>query len=238
MMKKVIFCSLLISTIAHAYIHFKTPQEALKIVAQYMPENPVILEAGAYDGNDSINLANNFKKGMVYSFEPIPYLYGLLFQKAQRMPGRIRTFNLALSDTTGKAKMFVSEEPNKPNIPSQSSSLLAPKDHLKYSSTQFKKEIEVQTITIDEWAAKNGVDHVDLMWLDMQGYELNALKAAPKILKTVKAILTEVEFVEAYKGQFQFKEVKDWLESQGFTMVAENFGTYGNWFGDALFVRL
>ena len=134
--------------------------------------------------------------------------------------------------------MYVSEEPNRPNIPSQSSSLLAPKDHLKYSSTQFKKEIEVQTITIDEWASQKGVDHIDLMWLDMQGYELNALKASPNILKTVKAILTEVEFVEAYKGQFQFKEVKEWLEGQGFTMVAENFGTYGNWFGDALFVRL
>jgi len=74
------------------------------------------------------------------------------------------------------------------------------------------------------------------MWLDMQGYELNALKACSAILKTVKVILTEVEFVEAYEGQYLFVEVKQWLEQQGFTMIART--AYPHWFADALFVRL
>ena len=47
MLKKIIFLSVISTPLVHAVIHFKTPQEALKIVAKYMPESPIILEAGA-----------------------------------------------------------------------------------------------------------------------------------------------------------------------------------------------
>lgn len=217
--------------------HFSMPIEVLNIVAPYLPKNPIILEAGSYDGSDTLELLKFFHRATIHSFEPIPYLYNSLCQKAKAHSGKIFTYPQALSDSIGVAKMYVSEESYAPGIPSMSSSLLAPKEHLNYSSTLFKGEIEVETITIDAWAKQNGIERIDFMWLDMQGYELNALKASPEILKTVKAILIEVEFVEAYAGQYLYKDVKAFLESQGFTMIAENFGTI-SWFGDALFVRL
>jgi len=73
------------------------------------------------------------------------------------------------------------------------------------------------------------------MWLDMQGYELNALMAAPGILSTVRVIVTEVEFVEAYEGQYLFDDIKLFLENRGFKFLGlvANYG----WCGDALFVR-
>lgn len=241
-MKKIFYLisSVLVTLSAQAVVveHFKHPNDALKIAARYLPENPVILEAGAYDGVDTLFMARSFPHAMIYSFEPIPYLYMQLHQKAKIIPNRIRTYQQALSDKDGVGTMYVSEEASSPNIPSQSSSLLAPKEHLVYAkSVTFKNQINVSMTTIDSWAKKHGVEKIDCMWLDMQGFELNALKASPNILKTVKVILTEVEFVEAYEGQYLFKDVKEWLEGQGFTMVAEDFGEWG-WFGDALFVRI
>jgi hypothetical protein len=94
-------------------------------------------------------------------------------------------------------------------------------------------------MTIDAWAKQGAVQNIDFMWLDMQGYELNALKASPKIFKTVKAVLIEVEFVEAYEGQYMYNDVKQWFEQQGFAMVATDFDVKKPaWFwGNALFVR-
>lgn len=221
----------------NGYKRFSMPIEVLKIVAPYLPPNPIILEAGSYDGTDTLEILKFFPQATIYAFEPIPYLYNLLDQKAKNHTGKVYTYQQALSDSIGTAKMYVSEETYAPGIPSMSSSLLAPKEHLTYSATEFKKEITVETTTLDAWAQQYGVNHIDFMWLDMQGYELNALKASPNILKTVKAILTEVEFVEAYAGQHLFKDVKEFLESNGFTMIANNFQPNG-WFGDALFVRL
>jgi hypothetical protein len=79
-----------------------------------------------------------------------------------------------------------------------------------------------------------------MLWLDMQGYELPAMKAAPKVLSKVSVIITELEFVEAYAGQPQYHEVKSWLESQGFVLVGGNFSFPKHpqqWFGDGIFVR-
>ncbi len=213
------------------------PEPALDIVKKYLPKNPVILEAGSFNGEETVKINNHWPLSTIYAFEPVPKIFDWLTDRT-RTYKNIHCFCLALSNKNGLSRFFTSEEGTDPDVPSMSGSLLAPKEHLNYSDTLFKKEIEVATITIDDWAQLYGVDHIDFLWLDMQGFELDALKAAPKILKTVKAILTEVEFVEAYAGQYMYDEITKWMEEQGFVMIARNFDlppTY--WFGDALFVR-
>lgn len=235
--KQLLAVQILLLNITYAYSCqiFNHPTEALAIVKPYLPDNPVVLEAGAYDGTDSIAISKNWAKATFHAFEPVPELYQKLSKKTKPF-ANINTYPFALGDYTGIAKFYVSEFENQPGIPSESSSLLKPKEHLIHAPhVVFKREISVPIMTIDSWAQAYGVDTIDFMWLDMQGYELNALKASPKIMKTVKAILTEVEFVEAYEGQYLFAEVKTWLEEQGFVMIARNF--YCDWFGDALFVR-
>lgn len=214
------------------------PIQALDIVARYLPKNPVILEAGAYDGSESLFMANKWPESILYTFEPVPSLYEKLVLKTRVCP-RIHTYQLALSDKIGTAQFYLSTAPWVPGEVSQSSSLLEPKDHLVHApDVHFNNIINVPTMTIDAWAQDQKVDHVDLLWLDMQGYELQAIKAAPNILKTVKAILTEVEFVEAYAGQPLYKEVREWLENQGFEMIAADVDLKNPyWFGDLLFVR-
>ena len=206
------------------------------MIKSYLPTNPIILEAGAYNGTDSISLADYWKDGQVYAFEPIPELYDSLNEKKQQRTN-IKFYQLALGDTIGILPMYVSSWNTNPNSPSGSSSLLAPKEHLTHApEVIFNKTINVPVTTIDQWAKENGINHIDFMWLDMQGYELNALKASPAILSTVKVIITEVEFVEAYQGQYLFKDVKQWLEEHGFTMIT--YVNHYGWFGDALFIRI
>ncbi|MBY0110251.1 MAG: FkbM family methyltransferase [Candidatus Babeliaceae bacterium] len=227
-----LFFPLKLSTI----INFREPRDALKIVKKYLPDNPIILEAGSFDGEDTIFVANFWPYSTIYSFEPVPQIYKK-FCKNTKKYAQIKGFNIALGDSCGKKSFYVSSDAKTPHIPSQSSSLLQPKEHLIYAPhIQFNKVIEVDCFTIDAWAAENNVKKIDLMWLDMQGNELQTLQASPNILNTIKAIITEVEFVEAYKGQSLYEDVKQWLESQGFTLVA--LSTTPEWFGDAIFVRL
>lgn len=215
------------------------PKHVLEVVKLFLPENPVIVDAGAYDGKDDIPL---FKKqwphSKIYAFEPIPDIFDRLKTKEVELPGII-CYRLALSDKSGKADIFVSVDYSCPTKTSYASSLLRPKEHLKYSELAFPKKIIVDTITLDEWADQNKIKNIDFLWLDLQGVELNVLKASPKILKTVKVIYTEVEFVEAYEGQYLFKDVDLWLTEQGFKRVARDFSfPVNNWFGNAVYVRI
>jgi len=218
---------------------FPMPRDIFPIIAPYLPKDPAILEGGAYDGNNTAELASLWPKGMVYSFEPVPALYQNVKARTAAL-SNVHVYDLALSDKVGTATFHVSEFDFKPGVPSESSSLLAPKRHkTDIPNILFKKDITVATTTIDDWASKNGVDRIDFLYLDIQGAELMAMKGAPRIMKTVKVIMTELESVELYEGQGQYPELKQWLEAQGFRMIATNFDPAKGdpWAGDAVFAR-
>lgn len=201
-----------------------------KVIKHLLPENPVIIDAGAHMGGDTCELATTWPKGTVYAFEPMPNLYAHLVKNTKSF-SNIKTFPLALSDKSGRADFYVSSGSS-----DCSSSLLAPKDHLKYHpDVYFKSLIQVDVLNLDEWAGANGVSRIDFMWLDMQGSELAMLKAAPKILQTVSVIFMEVNFYEVYEGCPLYAEVKEWFENQGFRVIHEEFSWVD--FGNVLFVR-
>lgn len=208
--------------------------EILTMVAPIVPKDPIILEAGAYNGKDSVVMANFWKLGHVHSFEPVPELYQKVIKEVETC-NNVSTYQLALSDKEGSADFYISSFTSAPDDPSASSSLLAPTGHLSaWPRIKFKKKISVPTMTIDSWADKNNINHVDFIWLDTQGSELSILKGAPRILKTTNVVFMEVEFLELYKDQPLFKDVKEWLEKNGFSFIAmQPWRLYGN----ALFIR-
>jgi hypothetical protein len=141
-------------------------------------------------------------------------------------------------EKTLKVPFYRAHNPKKPDKPSQAGSLLKPTERLKLSPITYPDMIEVEGMTLDSWSKHYHIDHVDLLWLDMQGLSLNVLMASPEILTTVSVIHTEVEFVQAYENQYTYRDVKQWLELQGFAMVAKDFPDEPTWFfGNAVFKR-
>ncbi|HTH30741.1 MAG TPA: FkbM family methyltransferase, partial [Lacibacter sp.] len=118
-----------------------------------------------------------------------------------------------------------------------SSSFLQPKDHLAdHPDVFFNKDITVQTLTLDDWAAKQGIEQIHLLWLDMQGFELEVLKASSVILPKVNAIHMEVSTRSTYEGVPLYSEVRSWMEAQGFRVEVEAI-PQGWDMGNVLFVR-
>jgi FkbM family methyltransferase len=213
------------------------PHESLHYIKQYIPENPVIVEAGAFDGYETLRMATVWPQAIIHAFEPIPAAFKKLEQNTAHLP-TIHCYQMALSDTNGNAPFYVAEKPDKPGIPTQASSLRMPKERLNYSPIQFPYTISVPTITLDTWAKQYAISHVDLLWLDMQGYELNVLMTAPHILTQVSALYIEVSLIESYEGQARYPEVKHWLEQNGFYLFGRDFGdNTPKFFGNALFIK-
>lgn len=217
-------------------IIFKTHQ-ARDYIKEYLPENAIIVEAGAFQGQDTKKLTLSFPDAFIHAFEPVPELFELLKKNTQNLKN-IQCYELALSDKNGTATFYFSEKKEKPGLATQAGSLRKPKERLTWSPIQFPKTIEVQTITLDTWAQENNIQRIDCLWLDMQGFELNVLQASKKILPTVTVIFTEVSFIESYENQPKHEDVKKWLEQHGFQEVGRDFKNKTDWFfGNSLFVR-
>lgn len=196
----------------------------LELLTPYLPKNPIIVEAGAHIGRGTKKMAAFWPHGTIHAFEPVPELFKRLKEVTQNCTNVVY-HHYALSDTTGTIPFYVSG-----GRTTSVSSLIKPQEFKTERPDVTFKTIQVQTITLDDWATNNTIDHVDLLWLDLQGAELLALQGAKQLLKTVKAIHTEVNLTERYKNNPLYEELKKWLEAHGFEAVIEAFRdpTWGN----------
>ncbi len=173
-----------------------------------------IFDVGAYDGQTALHYASLFPKAQVYAFEPFPES----FQQASELTkqeARIKPYPMAVSSSEGKALLNVNEF-------APTNSLLASNkignnvDNL----TQTKRTEEVNTISLDTFCTNENVTFIDILKMDIQGGELEALKGATKLLEAQKIgiIYTEVEFVSIYKDQPLFSDIELYLRQFGYRL--------------------
>lgn len=200
------------------------------VFKKYLPYNPIMIDCGSYDGIDSIELVKTLG-GTVHAFEAVPDIYQRLVKRAAPYPA-IKTYNIALSNKSGEETFYVSEGGS-----DGSSSLLQPKEHLvDHQATVFEKVIKVKALSLDDWAVQNSIPHIDLLWLDMQGFEMDMLMASKHIFPTVKVIHTEISVKETYVGVKQYEEFKEWLLKKGFIVAIEAI-PQGWDMGNVLFIK-
>ena len=194
----------------------------LSFLSNYLPPNPIIIEAGAFNGVDTKKMSSFWPQGTIHAFEPVPEIFEQL--KKETSPyTNIECYPYAISNHTGKATFYVAQHPKRPQAICQAGTLHKPKDRLNASPITYPSTIEVATITLSDWAQSHNVGHADFIWLDMQGHELAALQASPDFIQKAALIYLEVNFISAYENQPTESEINTWLESQGFTPIARDF---------------
>jgi FkbM family methyltransferase len=186
------------------------------LIKQYLPECPAILEAGAHIGRDTIKMIKTWPCATVYAFEPVAALFTQLVERTANYPS-ITCYPLALADREGNQTLYVSS-----GASTAASSLLEPQTYkIERPEVTFEPTV-IQTTTLDLWADKERISRIDLMWLDMQGAELLALKSGMAVLKSVKALVTEVNLTQRFKNVPSYEEVVSWLSSQGLTLIQQD----------------
>lgn len=214
-----------------------TLENFFPLLKKYLPEKPLIIEAGAFNGRDTKRLSIQWPHGTIHAFEPVPEIFAELCSQTASYPN-IHPYQVALSNATGSMLFYSAEHPKHPGKICQAGTLLKPKDRLAHSPITYPKTMRVPTITLDAWAIQHGIDHVDFLWLDLQGHELAALQGASKLLKRVTAAYLEVNFIEAYEGQPTYQAIDKWMRLQGFNPIAKDFSDEKKWFfGNILYRR-
>ncbi len=185
-------------------------------IGSFLPKHPLIIEAGAHIGRDTLKMALLWPQAQIYAFEPVPSLFDQLKERIKGQPN-VHCFPLALSDSTGMATLHVSS-----GASTAASSLLEPWEYRQKRPNVLFDPLQVPTITLDQWAHEHNISHIDFLWLDMQGAELSVLKASHHIFPTVKALLIEASLSERFKSNPLYTQIIAWLESQGFKALGQD----------------
>lgn len=179
---------------------------------------PIIFDIGANDGEDSLWLANLFPYSTVYSFECDPRAIKR-FKKKVGDHKRIFLQEYAVSKSNGKITFHQSDGQMAGKEIDEgwdySGSIHKPKNHLvKYPWVKFENTIEVNTVRIDDWCLANNINHIDFIWMDVQGAELDVIEGGRDfVFKNANVLYTEYSEWEMYENQPNLKTLMQSLSN-------------------------
>lgn len=164
-----------------------------------------VVDGGANAGQFARAAAETWRDARVISFEPLPDVAGVLRRNLGGLGARVRVEQAALGATTGVLPFYRAAY-------TLGSSALPPGDG---ASTR----IEVPVVRLDDALAEEALARPVLLKLDLQGYEIEALRGGSATLARVDAVLIEVAFRSNYEGEPLFRDVLRFMEEAGFRFV-------------------
>jgi FkbM family methyltransferase len=183
-------------------------------------ENPpnVIYDIGANVGTWTLLARSAFPKSRIEAFEPLSeHLDG--FTRLTAGAPDIGLHAVALGQAPSRAQMKVA------SLTDASSMLELRPELLQHYGVSKAGEEAVEVVRLDDYARTQRLALPDLIKLDIQGFELEALRGGEACLANATQIITEVSFVEMYQGQALFHDVVEFFAQRSFHIKAFGVNT-------------
>lgn len=166
---------------------------------------PVIIDVGAHIGISTLYFAKHFPTAQIIAIEPNPITRELLENNIwnNRLEDRVSVLPVALSNQTGSAPLF--------HLPAKQWQLNANLTPQAWNGDKLSESLEVTTTTLSSLLTQT----VDILKLDIEGFELMVLKEAREKLHLINQLW--VEFHPTLGNSLQ--ELNQLLERSGFKLT-------------------
>lgn len=174
----------------------------------------VYIDVGAHVGIDAVMAANQLARlggGQVIAFEPAPDTAGALRQTAARESLNIDVVEAALGNQAG-----VVELRQDPHFPSGDASVRSKFNH-------GPVVCRAPVVVFDEWASARGLEHADIVKLDIEGAEHEALQGMERMLSVARprVLVVEIRKERLHQGGHTGEDFDLLLESVGYRRAKE-----------------
>lgn len=191
-------------------------------------ECQTIVDIGANRGQFSLAARHIFPEAKIISFEPLR-VPASLFNRVFLRDDAVMLHVAAIGPKSEQCTMHVSGRDD--------SSSLLPISSLQeniFPGTSEVETVSVKVAPLDVFVDVDDIKEPALLKLDVQGYELDALRGCESLLHKFKWVYCECSFVELYSGQKLVADVIAWLSNKNFYVA----GIYNlSYDGDGLAIQ-
>ena len=180
-------------------------------------EDCTIFDVGANVGNMTELYRVMFGQPTIHAFEPQPEIFAELERRVGALDG-VTLNRLALGERIGSAIFYQNSDP-------ATSSLLPLRPESSWAQELKltpRAEIEVPVDTIDHYCATHGIGSIDLVKLDIQGFEPDCLRGAADMLRrqAIRVIQAEIITHRKYRRRTTFLDVESILAPCGYRLYS------------------
>lgn len=170
-----------------------------------------VVDIGANKGQFALFAKSTFPGVRIESFEPILACCSI-FERIFASDTRTKLHPTAIGPQNTQSSIFVT-------VQDDSSSLLQPGEmQNSIFGTELDREQQINVSTLDRVLDPAEIIAPALLKIDVQGYELEALKGCESLLALFNDAYVEASFLELYKGQALASTIVDFFYRQGFQL--------------------
>src|SRR5947207_1295970 len=190
------------------YAAYKTYADRAEreLLRKILFQGAVVVDVGANIGIYSQFLSRCVgATGLVHSFEPSPDNFRRL-SAATRDLSNVRLTQAAIGERSGQSELYVSDKLNV--------------DHRTYKADgDSRRAVPTQMVALDDYFKPD--ERVDLIKMDIQGYELHALRGAQRVLQENPDIDLLLEFWPAGLAQagVRWEELVEMLQGLNMSLT-------------------
>lgn len=194
----------------------------LHLMKQFLRPGQTVLDVGANVGY----LTRFFARlvgpaGKVYAFEPNPTIFPLLERNLSKFD-RVTTYNVALSNTSAERPLFLAGR-------DQSVGSFAPEypaKHVIYQEDGRVHSVAAKLVQGDEFLATIGVEKVDVLKVDVEGWELHVLKGLEQTIAASTNLTIFCEFNPLAQECAGWRRIDlfNWFFDRRFTLFRSSAG--------------
>jgi FkbM family methyltransferase len=186
-----------------------------QLVSIILAESPelkfTIMEIGALqiEGNPEpfYPLLDLFPGSHIIGFEVDEDLCNQMNAKAK---AGVRYYPNALGEKNERRDFYITNHPMCCSLYEPNQALISLYNNFEVA--YLKRKGVIDTVSMDYFARENGVSEIDFIKIDIQGAELDVFKGGVEALKSVLALVCEVEFISHYVEQPLFGDVCTFLD--------------------------
>lgn len=204
-------------------VYFYHENDSSNHILKHIDGAEIIFDIGGNIGQTALNIAKykaeKKQPAQIISFEPYnenyeKFKYNLQLNKTIK---NISIENIALGSTTNTIKIFKECVTNSGG------------NRVVYNEEENTEGIEeTPQITLDNYVYEKGLSKIDLIKIDVEGYELEVLKGATSTLQKLRPVLLlEFDSLNLKKQGSSAKELLNFLKSIDYNYKDVNTGLQG-----------
>lgn len=164
----------------------------------------VIFDVGANIGEFTNDLVQRFQKSIYHCFEPDPRLYK---QLSNRFLGNDHIFIVqkGCGESEQTETLFLNENSTINSI--------VPRNFQKNTTVRTET---IDIITLSNYLENTGLEKIDLLKIDVEGFEMQVLRGLKEHIARVSLVLVESRFSDYTLSGTRFEQINDFMTQNGF----------------------
>ena len=152
-------------------------------------KEPVLFDVGANTGEYARLLSGTYPNANIHCFEPNVHTF-IELQK-NSAGSNITCNNLGLANVTGESTIYFYKNDNTTGH----ASLIPGVIQDIHGSTEFRSS-QVKIMRLEDYVPEQNIEYIDFIKIDVEGYELEVLKGASRLLSEKRIGIIQFEFNE------------------------------------------